>query len=271
MSAYVALNSGFRAPAALELSCSDAAAPCALPFALGADPPLRPVKAFDYEAGVTFGPTPRTSVDVAIFVTDVHDDILFVQPTATTGYFQNVAHTRRAGVELSGSLGLPAGLRAFGSYAYVGATYRTTVQLASALDDESPARPGDRFPTSPAHRTSVGLDLTRAISRGVVEAAIELRGVSSQFLRGDEANTHAPLPGYALTDVRIIGHLTHATLRAYATNLFNRRYVNFGVYAQNAKGPLGGMPPSNPDDAPVERFLTPGQPRMFTVSMSVNR
>ena len=269
--AFVAFNTGFRAPAALELSCADPTSPCSLPFALGADPPLKPVRALDYEAGVTLEPTSRASVDLTTFVSDVRDDILFVQPTATTGYFQNVAHTRRAGAEVSGSLGLPSGLRAFASYSYVAATYRTTVQLASALDDEPAVRAGDRFPNSPAHRTTAGLELTRAVSRGAIETAIEVHGVSSQYLRGDEANRQPPLPGYARTDIRVIGHLTHATLRAHVTNLFNRRDVNFGVYAQNAKGPLGGVAPSDPDDAPVERFLTPGQPRLFTLSVSVNR
>ncbi|MBX6331454.1 MAG: TonB-dependent receptor [Gemmatimonadaceae bacterium] len=268
---YVAFNTGFRAPAALELSCADATAPCTLPFALGADPPLRPVKVYDYEAGIDLEPAPRTNLDVVGFLSDVHDDILFVQPTATTGFFQNVARTRRAGVEMSGALGLPAGLRLFGSYAYLVATYRTTVHLASALEDEPSAEPGDHFPTSPTHRGSVGVGLTRAIPRGALDAAVELRAVSGQYLRGDEANTQPQLPGYSVTDVRVSAYLPHVTVRGYVTNLFNKRYVNFGVYAQNVKGPLGGPPPADPEDAPVERFLTPGQPRLFTVSVSLER
>jgi len=268
---YVAFNVGFRAPAALELSCADATAPCALPFALGADPPLRPVKVFDYEVGFDVEPSPRTNLDVVGFLADVRDDILFVQPTATTGFFQNASHTRRAGVETSASVGLPAGARLFGSYSYLAATYRTTVQLASALADEPPAEPGDRFPTSPAHRASVGLGLTRVVARGALDAAVELRGVSGQYLRGDEANAHPRLPGYGVADVRLGVRFPHVTVRGYVTNLFDRRYVNFGVYAENVKGPPGGPPPANPESAPVERFLTPGQPRLFTVSVSVQR
>jgi outer membrane receptor protein involved in Fe transport len=271
--AYVAFNTGFRAPAALELSCADANAPCSLPFALGADPPLEPVSVFDYEAGLELNPTRRANVNVTTFLSDVHNDILFVQPTATTGFFQNVARTRRAGVDVSGSLGMSNGLRAFGSYSYVAATFRSTVQLASALDDEPPAGPGDRLPNSPAQRAGLGLDFTRAIPRshGTIEAAMEIHGVSGQYMRGDEANVQSQLPGYALTDLRLIGHFGHATLRAYVTNLFDRRYTNFGVYAQNVKGPIGGPVPSDPDDAPVERFLTPGQPRLFTLSVGVQR
>ncbi len=269
--AYAAFNTGFRAPAALELSCADATAPCSLPFALGADPPLKPVTVLDYEAGFELDPTVQTNFSLSTFLSDVRNDILFVQPTATTGFFQNVARTRRAGVDLSGSLGLSGGLRAYGSYSYVAATYRTTVQLASALDNEPPVEPGDRLPNSPAQRASAGLGFTRAISRNVVEAAVELHGVSGQYMRGDEANVHQQLPGYSVTDLRFIARLPHMTLRAYVTNLFDRQYASFGVYAQNAKGPPGGPPPDNPDDAPVERFLTPGQPRLFVLSVGVDR
>jgi outer membrane receptor protein involved in Fe transport len=269
--AFVAFNTGFRAPAALELSCADANAPCALPFALGADPPLRPVIVYDYEAGVDLTPSARTSFGVTTFYSDVRDDILFAQPTATTGFFQNVARTRRTGVELSGSVGLPYDLRAFGSYSYVAAMYGSTVRLASALEDEPAAQPGDHLPTTPTQRAALGLDVNHRASRGGFDAAIELHAVSRQFLRGDEANVHPQLPGFATTDLRLAGHLAHGTIHASVTNLFNRRYVNFGVYAQNVKGPLGGSAPLNQDDAPVERFLTPGQPRLFTLSISVDR
>ncbi|HTE46383.1 MAG TPA: TonB-dependent receptor [Gemmatimonadaceae bacterium] len=271
MRAYVAISTGFRAPAALELSCADASAPCSLPFALGADPPLEPVKVLDYEAGVDFTPTAKTTVSIATFLSRVDDDILFVQPTATSGFFQNVPHTRRAGVDLSGSLDLRGGFRTSGSYSYVAATYRSTVQLASALDDEPATTPGNRFPTSPVQRAMAGVDFTRSIARGVLDAAVEVRGVSGQYLRGDEANTQAQLPGYSVTDVHVSGRFAHGTVRAYITNLFDRQYASFGVYAQNAKGPIGGPTPADPDDAPIERFLTPGQPRLFTLSVSIHR
>ena len=268
---YVAFNTGFRAPAALELSCADATAPCALPFALGADPPLKPVKVFDYETGIDFEPRERTNLDVVGFLSDVRDDILFVQPSATTGFFQNVSHTRRAGVEVSGNLGLPAGFGLYASYSYTAATYETMVHLASALPDEPDAQPGDQFPSSPVNRGTVGLNLIRAIPGGAFSGAIEVSAVSGQYLRGDEANMQPQLPGYSTTDLRLTATFSHVTLRGYVTNLFDKQYVNFGVYAQNVKGPIGGPPPANPDDAPVERFLTPAQPRLFTLSVSLKR
>src|SRR5262249_32054520 len=149
--------------------------------------------------------------------------------------------------------------------------YQTTVKLASALDDEPSAKPGDHFPTSPEHRGSLGTGVTRVIPQGAIDASVELRTVSSQYLRGDEANAHAQLSGYAVTEVNVNAQFAHASIRGTVTNLFNRQYVNFGVYARNAKGPLGGPPPADLDKAPVERFLTPGQPRIFTLMVSLGR
>ena len=119
--------------------------------------------------------------------------------------------------------------------------------------------------------TKIKVGLTRTIPSGALDAAIELRAVSGQYLRGDEANAQPRLPGYSVTDVRLSAYLPHVTVRGYVTNLFDKQYVNFGVYAQNVKGPLGGPPPADPEAAPVERFLTPGQPRLFTVSVSLER
>lgn len=266
---YVAYNTGFRAPAALELACASPDAPCSLPSALGADPPLAPVTVYDYEAGIDWEPASRTNVDIVAFRSDVHNDILFAQPSATEGFFQNVARTRRDGIEASGSLALPAGLRAFGSYGYIAATYRTAVKLATAIEGAAPAEPGDRFPLSPVHRGTIGLEAIRTIGHAVLDGAISVRAASSQFLRGDEANDFPPIPGYAVADVRVEAGLPHVSISAKVTNLFDRRYNTFGIYAENVKGPFGGPPPADPDDAPVERFLTPAFPRALTVSLTV--
>ncbi|HEX5438025.1 MAG TPA: TonB-dependent receptor [Gemmatimonadaceae bacterium] len=266
---YVALNTGFRAPAALELACASAVAPCSLPSALGADPLLRPVTVYDYETGLDWEPAARTNLDAVVYWSDVHNDIVFAQPSATEGFFRNVARTRRDGLELSGGIGLPAGLRAFGSYSYVAATYRSTVRLASAVVGAAPAEPGDQFPLSPRHRGTVGIEEVRTVGRTVLDGAISLRMTSSQYLRGDEANDFQPLAGFAVTDVRLAAGLPHVRVSAHLTNLFNQRYATFGIFAVNAKGPFGGPPPADPDSAPVERFLTPGLPRAFTVSVSL--
>ncbi|MFL5577981.1 MAG: TonB-dependent receptor [Gemmatimonadaceae bacterium] len=268
--AYAVAAGGFRAPAALELACADEAAPCPLPFSLGDDPPLAPVKVRNVEAGLDWEPSRRGAVEASVYRTEVRDEIVFVAATGTAGFFQNVPRTRRQGVELSANAALPAGARAFASYTYTDATYRGTVRLASALPGADSARRGDRFPLSPAHRATAGVGITRARHATILDAELSARALSSQFLRGDEANDHPPLPGYATADLRVSLERPHWALSAAVTNLLDRRYESFGIYAEN---PLGAFPGhfEPAAEAPVERFLSPGYPRTLTLTVRVKR
>jgi outer membrane cobalamin receptor len=268
--AYVVGAGGFRAPAALELACADEAAPCPLPFSLGDDPPLAPVRVRNLEAGLDWEPARRATVEASVYRADVRDEIVFVAATGTAGFFQNLPRTRRQGVELSLTAPLPAGARAFASYTYTDATYRSPVRLASALPGADSARRGDRFPLSPAHRVTAGLGATHASGATLLDAELSARAVSSQFLRGDEANDQPPIPGYATADLRLTLERPHWALSASLTNLLDRRYETFGIYAQNLLGAFPGHfePATEP---PVERFLSPGYPRALTVTVRVKR
>src|SRR5262249_35161976 len=130
-------NEGFRAPTAAELSCADPNAPCNLPNAFIADPALQPVVGRTYElvARGHLALGDALGWRLAFFRTNVQDDILFVQTSTTgAGFFQNVASTRRQGIE--------AGLRGtawrrltyYLSYALVDATYQTSTTLASVTE-----------------------------------------------------------------------------------------------------------------------------------------
>ncbi|HEY8311321.1 MAG TPA: TonB-dependent receptor, partial [Gemmatimonadaceae bacterium] len=188
---YASVSTGFRAPAALELACADENAPCSLPSALGDDPPLDPVTVITYEGG--FDRRLGTGrIGVSAYRTDVRNDIVFVASTLTAGFFQNIARTRRQGVEITGDAEFPAGFRVNASYAYLDATYLSTVALASAVDGNV-ARPGDQFPLSPAHQGTLGLENTHAFRASVLSAGLSFKAVSSQFLRGDDANREQPL------------------------------------------------------------------------------
>lgn len=268
---YVVVSGGFRAPAALELACADETAPCPLPFSLGDDPPLAPVTLRNYEAGFDWEAARRFELEGSVYRADVHDEIVFLAATTAAGYFQNVRRTRRQGLELTARLSLPLGVRAFGSYTLTDATYRTTVKPASALALADSARPGDRFPLSPAHRGTAGVGLTHVVNRStVLDAELSGRFVSSQFLRGDEANDTAPLGGYGVGDLRLSLEQTWWALRVQVSNLFDRRYESFGIYGENPLGPYPGSLGGS-DPPAVERFLTPGYPRALTVGVRLGR
>jgi len=263
---YLTVSSGFRAPAALELACADADAPCPLPFALGDDPPLKPVTVWNYEAGAEWEPARAVSLNLSGFRAEGRDEIVFVSSERTAGYFKNIARTRRQGIEIAGTVGLPAGLRVTTSYAFVDATYQTAERLASAIPDAPPVSPGDRFPLVPAHRLTAGIAMTRPFKSYVVDGDLSARALSTQFLRGDETNRQEPMPGYAVTALRLGVSHERGTVTLHVDNLLNARYETFGVYGLNPLGPPGGPPSENPA---VERFLTPGYPRSVTVTAAV--
>ena len=262
LKAFVAFKSGFRAPAPLELACASITAPCALPSALGADPPLKAVSTRDYEAGVDIDLPHEASLDIDGFWTDVLDDIQFASPDLTHVYFLNVPETRRVGVEVTGKVPLVGGARLEGSYNYMAATYRTTVQIATSDSTPRPTRPGDIFPSSPLHRGRVALGIGRLLGPLLIDGEIDLRGYSSQYLRGDESNQRSQIPGYTVSDLDLAITFRRYTLSLGVENLLDRQYATFGIEAPNTVG--GGA------NAPVVPFLTPGLTRRFTVSASVH-
>lgn len=261
--AYASAGSAFRAPAALELACASAEAACPLPFSLGDDPPLRPVVAWSYESGAEWSSGTGATLALSLFDTEVHDEIVFASASQTAGYFTNVPRTRRRGVETRFSLLLPETSRLFGSWTMVDATYRSAVTLASALDANDVA-PGDHFALSPRHRATLGITTTQMIAGAALEATLSARGVSSAWLRGDEANTQPPLPGYVVSDLSADLQLGRFTLTGSIANLFDRRYEIYGVYAENPRGAYGSTAPAT---ATVERFLTPAYPRTVRVGL----
>jgi iron complex outermembrane receptor protein len=263
-SGYASISTGFRAPAALELACADEQAPCSLPSALGDDPPLDPVTVRTYEMGLDRA-IGSARVGLSAYRTDVSNDIVFVASTITAGFFQNIPRTRRQGVEVTGDAGLPAGFHVNASYAYLNSTYESTVALASELDGNV-GRPGDRFPLSPAHQARFALDHAHAFRTSVLSAGLSFNTVSSQFLRGDDANREQPLSPYWIGAARIDWETSRFTLAAHVTNIFNRVYDSFGVFGENPAGPIGGPRPETPT---LERFLTPGYPRAVTISVGV--
>ena len=266
VSAYASVNTAFRTPAPLELACGDETAPCSLPFSLGDDPPLAPVTVLSYEAGATWLPVDWLTADAALYTSRVRNEIVFAASSRTAGYFRNIPRTERRGLELGlrAERRFPgATVRAFGQYALVDATYRSSAQLASALPNEPAVAPGDQLPLSPRHRASAGIGATVARHIALVDAELRVRGVSSQLLRGDEANTQSPLPGYVVAAAHLSAHRDRFGISLDVDNLFDRRFATFGTFAPDDAAAASSNGP------PIVRFVTPGYPRALTLSLSV--
>lgn len=259
---YTSVGASFRAPAILELGCADPSAACPLPFALGDDPPLQPVRATTYEAGVRWVARSLLA-SASLYRTDVRDDIMFVESNAAllSGYFTNVARTRRQGGDISVNGSVGDRVDWYANYAYTRATSETAVQLFSLRSDDdfrdSPlagpndVRAGNRLPLVPGHQLKSGATLRL----GPLELGADVRYIGQQWLRGDEANETKPLDPYTLANARASFAAGPWEISTVVTNVFDTRAAIFGTFNENRQ------------TGDLERFLTPMNARDVSIQL----
>jgi outer membrane receptor protein involved in Fe transport len=270
-SVFASWGRSFRSPAVIENACADPESPCPLPFALGDDPPLDPVKASTVEAGFRYA-TGSLALDGSVYHMNVGNDIFLTPysgdgPTGSTidGYFINLDRTRRVGFELGSAYRFPAGHSVYLNYAFTRATFQSQAEIFSirSIEEEgedevinpfptdNAVAPGDRLPLVPDHVLKGGG--TVRIGRYLYFGA-DARYTGKQFLRGDEANVTDPLDDYIVTDARVGVEFDRWEVTGVVTNLFQNRYATFGTFNINQGNPAG---------VTVERFLSPNSERMF--------
>jgi outer membrane receptor protein involved in Fe transport len=243
-------SQAMRAPTAIELACADPASPCSLPTGFNGDPTLKPVIAHSFEAGArgTFG---RLKWNAAAYRSSLANDIQFVFDSSGLGYFANVGKTMRRGVEAGISADLQR-VHLSASYGYVRATYRSTF-----IDAEGHVvEPGSRIAGIPSQSLKVRavFDPTKALTVGS-----NLIVVAGQYAHGDEANRHAPVPGYAT--INLDAHLIlakRAEVFANLNNVLDRRYSTFGLMGTNIY------------TGQEEQFRTPAPGRILLVGLRYN-
>jgi len=261
---YASYNEGMRAPTAVELTCADPLAPCKLPNAFLADPPLKKVVAKTVELGAR-GKAAGWAWSAAAYRTTTDDDIQFVASgnSINAGYFQNVGRTRRQGVELSasGPLG-PVTLSA--RYSFIDAKYVTPFVENSPNNSSADAAgdilvaSGSRVPGIPRHELRLRLDAEPLAGWKV---GGNLLAASSMFARGDENNLDADgrVAGYVVVNLDTRWQVTKGVeLFARANNVFDRKYANFGIKGSNVfANPAHTFAP---DDPVPETFVGQGAP-----------
>lgn len=270
---YANYSEGMRAPTPVELTCADENAPCPLPNAFLADPPLKAVVSRTYEMGARGRIGTDVSWTAAVFRTDLRDDIQFISSQTTTrGFFDNVGNTRRQGVEL-GTGYRDGPLRVSFNYTFLRATFETPFVLNSpnnptAQDlngdgnaNEIQVQRGNRIPNIPAHTLKLRADyaFTDAFSLG---GNVLLN--SGVFARGDENNTNGQIRGYTLVNLDTRYQFARDwQLFARLNNVFDQRYENFGILGENFFP--GGV--YNPAAAVGEPFYGVGAPRGLWVGV----
>lgn len=236
MTTYLNYSESSRAPTPSELGCSDPNAPCSLPNAFLADPPLEQVVAKSWEGGLRGVFAENISWNAGLFTTTNHDDIMFISAentsaTGNTGYFDNIGKTRRQGVEL-GVSGEQGALSWAANYSYVKAEFRSPLTINSpnhpnAVGNEIQVQSGDTIPGIPAHNLKLAADyqFTPKFAFGA-DAIVN----SGQYYRGDEANLLGETGGYTVINLHADYHIT-STIKIFAkvNNLLDKDYTNFGL------------------------------------------
>jgi iron complex outermembrane recepter protein len=271
LTAYAGYSEGNRAPTPSEIECSNPAQPCLLPSALSSDPPLKQVVARTYEAGLRGRFTlPKMAPGqfgwhAGLFRTDLTDDIFAVATSASTGFFQNIGATRRQGVETSLTY-RDETWSAFGSYSLIDATFQSPLTLPSPSNPFADANgnihvaPGNRMPGIPQNQLKLGADyhVTANWTIGGVLAYF-----SDQFLRGDESNQNATLPGYAVVNLHSAYSITrNFEIFAGIRNLLNAHYNTFGAFGDpTGVGAPGIAADAASNDPRIDnRFVMPAPP-----------
>jgi iron complex outermembrane recepter protein len=260
-SVYGSVGGSFRAPAIVELACADPTASCPLPFALGDDPPLEPVRATTYEVG---GKLLRGNMlfDGSLFRTDVRDEIFFIESPGSlvSGFFTNLDKTRREGVELSVTSSVWSDrMTWYVNYAYTRATFQSNAQIfstrsssefeGSPLFGANTVSPGDRMPLVPLNQVKGGF--SARLPRGF-RAGLDARWIGSQYLRGDEGNEEEQLDPYFVLGARAGYSYQAWDFSAVVTNALNNHDPIFGTFNANER------------TGELERFLTPLTARTFS-------
>ena len=237
------VSQSMRAPTAIEMTCANPDSPCALPTGFQGDPDLKAVVATTYELGARSRSDDGLAWNVALYDTRIQNDIQFVSTNASQGYFANVGTTERRGLDFgiskkTGPLFLSA------NYGFVDAIYRSTWTNTQGETVVS----GNVIPGIP--RESLKLRGAYEFSPEVM-AGVNLLAVSGQYAHGDEGNQMARVPGYATVNLDLHYQINdQLLLTGIVSNLFNKRYVTYGVVSQNV------YTNGNTD----QMFLTPAPP-----------
>ena len=235
---YGSYSESSRAPTTVELSCADPVAPCNLPNAFLADPPLDQVVTKNFEGGLRGTSDTGMKWNIGAFHSINNDDIVFISTggiSSNEGFFNNVGNTKRLGIEL-GFSGTWKKLDWHTNYSFVEATFDDNFTSSSPnnplanADGEIAVEEGDRIPSLPQHNLKIGADynFTSKLSIGS-----DLAYHSDQHFRGDEGNLLDTIDGYTVVNARASYQFNkNVSVFANVNNLLDTDYETFGLLGE---------------------------------------
>ncbi len=271
-----------RTPAPVELSCASPSAPCRLPNAFVADPPLEQVVTKGIELGAK-GKIENHNLEVIIFHFVNVDDILFVSTGTgvSSGYFKNFGETQRQGVELSLNSSFQntyGNLNLYSNYSLLSATYQTdhTLPAANHPMSNNDIEKGDTIPGMPKHtfKTGINQEFTSKFNTG-----LNMIYSSGVYLRGDESNQLKKTNPYVVFNADASWKLSKSfSFFGRIDNILDSKYETMGVLGEASSSevnvPISELGDTGSGETAVgpldPRFYSPGAPRAFYLGLRVN-
>jgi len=271
-----------RTPAPVELSCASPSAPCRLPNAFVADPPLEQVVTKGIELGAK-GKIENHNLEVIIFHFVNVDDILFVSTGTgvSSGYFKNFGETQRQGVELSLNSSFQntyGNLNLYSNYSLLSATYQTdhTLPAANHPMSNNDIEKGDTIPGMPKHtfKTGINQEFTSKFNTG-----LNMIYSSGVYLRGDESNQLKKTNPYVVFNADASWKLNKSfSFFGRIDNILDSKYETMGVLGEASSSevnvPISELGDTGSGETAVgpldPRFYSPGAPRAFYLGLRVN-
>lgn len=210
---YANYGEGFRVPTTDELFASGVGS---------SNADLRPMKSQTYEAGLRIRPLGGVEGRMALFLTDVKDEIVFDPTVPPFGLNRNSPKSRRQGVELEAKLRPHEQVDILLNYTYTEARFRAAAALSTGTVEK-----GDKVPLVPIHRVN-GTVTYRPLSG--LEVSLDGQYVSRQVLLNDEANQVS----FRIQDAFVLNARASYTWNRFTwflrgNNLTDKKYETFGI------------------------------------------
>ena len=204
-SLFLTFSEGYRIPTVVDLFAYPG---------FYSNPDLVPSRARDWEMGWRYIKG-GLRLSFTAFRMDVNDEVVFVltDPQWFIGQNQNVAASRRRGLEAQANVPIGMGFSAFAEASYT-ETLITKGPYASS-----------RVPMTPRGQGTIG----GAWNWHGWTAQLSMHFVGPQLYDNDLANTRPELGGYATADMSASYHYRAMTVRASVTNLLDHRYAGRGI------------------------------------------
>jgi iron complex outermembrane receptor protein len=178
------------------------------------NPDLEAEEAVNYELGIRHRFKSSLKGNLALFYTDLENEILY---DYATSQYKNLGRTSHAGLEARLNYQPFRNLNTFLNYTYLRAKY------------ENRQNQGNYLEHIPKHKTSIGLRYNCSFGL-MLEVAVNYTGNS--YL--DSANT-AKLSDYAIVDTKFSYKKKNWTAFLSISNLFNKEYDFYGFISSGSK------------------------------------